>query len=138
MRRTSLTVTNQSHDESERAMFETVGQAVKALKAFRDYYDPRSSSVLIASNKTTDVDADPFRRGFLDTVDMRTELLHRLSLLDERERAVLMQWYILDLPVRTICERLNLSRSHCYRLRDRALTMMLDGVQELELQEAFA
>jgi DNA-directed RNA polymerase specialized sigma subunit len=119
-------------------MFQTVGQTVKALKAFRDYYDPRSSSVLIASNKTTDVDADPFRRGFLDTVDMRTELLHRLSNLDERERAVLMQWYILDLPVRAICERLNLSRSHCYRLRDRALSMMLDGVQELELQEAFA
>jgi len=119
-------------------MFESIGQVVKALKAYRDYYEPKSSSVLLASNKTTDVDADPFRRGFLDSVDLRAELLHRLSALDERERAVLMQWYILDLPVRAVCERLSLSRSHCYRLRDRALTQMLDQVQELELAEAFA
>ena len=119
-------------------MFETIGQVVKAMKAFRDYYDPKSSSVLLASNKTTDVDADPFRRGFLDSVDLRAELLHRLSTLDETQRAVLMQWYILDLPVRSICERLNLSRSNCYRVRDRALTMMLDQVKDMELAEAFA
>lgn len=119
-------------------MFETVGHVVKALKAFRDYYDPRSASVLIASNKTTDVDADPFRRGFLDNVDLRAELLHRLSTLDETQRAVIMQWYILDLPVRSICERLNLSRSNAYRVRDRALTMMLDEATDTELAAAFA
>ena len=43
-------------------MFGSVAQVVKALKAFADHYDPRSGSVMIASNKTTDVDADPFRR----------------------------------------------------------------------------
>jgi DNA-directed RNA polymerase specialized sigma subunit len=111
---------------------------VKGLKAYRDYYGPKSSSVLIASNKTTDVDADPFRRGFLDSLSERTELLHRISSLGERERAVLMMWYVLDLPVRTICEKLSLSRTHCYRLRDRALFSMLDAEPARQLQPAYA
>lgn len=119
-------------------MFESVGQVVRSLKAFRDYYDPKSSSVMIASSRTTDVDADPFRRGFLDTLDLRSQLLGRLSSLDERERAVLMLWYLEDLTVPQICERMNLSRSHCYRLRDRAISMMLDQVDEFELTAASA
>lgn len=119
-------------------MFGSIGEVVKALKAYRNYYGPKSSSVLIASNKTTDVDADPFRHGFLDSLNERTELLHRLSALDERERAVLMMWYVLDLPVRAICEKLSLSRTHCYRLRDRALFSMLDAADVRELQTAYA
>ncbi|MFN2613490.1 MAG: sigma factor-like helix-turn-helix DNA-binding protein [Actinomycetota bacterium] len=119
-------------------MFGSVDQVVKALKAYRDYYHPKSSSVLIASRKTTDVDADPFRRGFLDSLNERTELLHRLAALDERERAVLMMWYVLDLPVRAICEKLSLSRTHCYRVRDRALFGMLDTADVRELQTALA
>lgn len=118
-------------------MFQTVGQVVGALKAFREHYHPKSSGILLVSNKTTDVDADPFRRGFLDTVDLRSQLLRRLALLDERERAVLMLWYVMDLPVRTVCEKLSLSRSHCYRLRDRALVAMIDH-PAVELQEATA
>lgn len=119
-------------------MFQTVGQVVKALKSFNDYYHPKATSVLIASTKTTDVDADPFRRGFLDNLDIRTELLRRLSTLDERERSVLMLWYVLDQPVRAICEQLSLSRSHCYRLRDRALINMLEHAEELHRVAALA
>ena len=126
------------NEESETGMFESVGQIVRALKAFRDYYDPKSSSVLYFSKKTTDVDADPFRRGFLDSVDLRSELLRRLSALDERERAVLMLWYVLDRPVRAVCETLSLSRSHCYRLRDAALAQMVDCREVMEVQPAFA
>ncbi|HEX9713373.1 MAG TPA: sigma factor-like helix-turn-helix DNA-binding protein [Actinomycetota bacterium] len=120
-------------------MFETVGQVARTLKAFRDYYQPKSSSVAIFNGKkTTDVDADPFRRGFIDNLDLRTELLTRLSSLDERERSILMLWYVSDLPVRTICEQLGLSRSHAYRLRDRALSLMLDRSPILEVATAFA
>ena len=119
-------------------MFGNVGQVVRALKAYRDYYQPKSSGILLVSNRTTDVDADPFRRGFLDSLEARTEILSRLSSLDERERAVLMLWYVMDLPVREICEELAMSRSACYRLRDRALYAMLDPMEVEELQEAFA
>lgn len=121
-------------------MYQTAGQVVRALKAFRDYYQPQSRSVLTASSKTTDVDADPFRRGFLESVDLRSDLLKRLSSLGERERSILIHWYVMDEPVGEICEKLSLSRSHCYRLRDRALDEMLDpeSAQELLLQPAFA
>jgi RNA polymerase sigma factor (sigma-70 family) len=119
-------------------MFRTVGQVVRALKSYREYYHPRSSGIVLVSNRTTDVDADPFRRGFLDSVELRTELLRRLSSLDERERAVLMLWYVMDLPVREICEQLAMSRSACYRLRDRALYGMLDEIEVEEFQTAFA
>ena len=120
-------------------MFSTVGQVARALKAFREYYHPKSSSVVIFNGKkTTDVDADPFRGGFLDNVDLRAEMLGRLSSLNERERAILMLWYVADTPVREICERLGLSRSHAYRLRDRALVEMLDREPVREVATAFA
>lgn len=117
-------------------MFQTVGDVMRALKAFREHYDPRSRSVMLIASTTTDVDAEPFRRGFLESLTLRTELLRRLSALDERERAVLMLWFVSDLGVRTICARLRLSRSNCYRIRDRALLAMLDQVGDV--QEAFA
>lgn len=120
-------------------MLQTVGQVVRALKTFREYYHPRSSGILTGViSRTTDVDADPFRRGFLDSLELRTELLRRLSSLDERERSVLMLWYVMDQPVHEICGTLSLSRSHCYRVRDRALANMTDPVATREVQEAFA
>jgi|ERR671924_1125144 DNA-directed RNA polymerase specialized sigma subunit len=120
-------------------MLQTVGQVVRALKSYREYYHPKSSGILMGViSRTTDVDADPFRRGFLDSLELRTELLRRLSALDERERAVLMLWYVMDQPVHEICDSLSLSRSHCYRVRDRALANMTDQVAALEVQEAFA
>ena len=119
-------------------MFETVGQVVRALKSFREYYHPKASGILTISGRNADVDADPFRRGFLDSLDLRTELLRRLSTLDERERSVVMLWYVMDRPVAEVCEQLSVSRSHCYRLRDRALANMVDAVALPEVQEAFA
>lgn len=114
-------------------MYETIDQVVAGLKAFRDHYGPKSSSVAVASNRGRDIDADPFRRGFLDSIEARTQMLQRLATLDERERAILMLFYVADLPARDVCDRLRLSRSHAYRLRDKALTQML-GTHAEELQ----
>lgn len=120
-------------------MFETAGGVVRALKTFRDFYHPKSSSVLLVSNESPDIDADPFRRGFLASLEERTELLKRLAALDERERAVVMLWYVADLPVREICAKLAVSRSHCYRLRDKALQRMVGSeAGALEAAKAFA
>ena len=120
-------------------MFETVGQVTRALKSFRDYYHPRSSGIITgATSKSRDIDADPFRHGFLDSIETRAELLRRLSALDERERSVLMLWYVMDQPVHEICDQLSLSRSHCYRVRDRALATMVAADVAPEVQEAYA
>lgn len=119
--------------------YDTVGNVVTALKNFRDFYSPKSSSVLSPGNGIIDVDADPFRRGFLNALEGRTELVKRLAELDERERAVVTLWYVADLPVREICERLSLSRSHAYRIRDRALKSMTgDTADNIEMTEATA
>lgn len=115
-------------------MYTTVDQVVAGLKSFRDYYGPKSGSVLTASGRGRDIDADPFRRGFLDSLEARTEMLGRLASLDERERSILMLWYVADLPTKDVCYRLNLSRSHAYRLRDKALTQMLNQDQMAELE----
>lgn len=120
-------------------MLDTVGGVVTALKTFRDYYGPKTSSVLSPGSGVTDVDADPFRRGFLQALEARTELLKRLASLDERERAVVTLWYVADLPVREICERLSLSRSHAYRIRDRALRTITGRASgDIEITEATA
>lgn len=120
-------------------MFDTVGGVVAGLKTFQDFYGSRSSSVLTPGKGSMDIDADPFRRGFLNALEHRTELLKRLATLDERERAVVTLWYVADLPVREICERLALSRSHFYRIRDRALkTMTASGTIDIEIAEATA
>jgi DNA-directed RNA polymerase specialized sigma subunit len=108
-------------------MFATVGDVVAALKTFGDFYAPRTNSVLVASGKPIDTDADPFRRGFIDSLEIRTELLKRLGALDERERAAVMLWYVSETPVRDLCARLGVSRATLYRLRDRALGNMIDA-----------
>ncbi len=120
-------------------MLETVSGVVTALTTFRDFYSPNSSSVMNPGRGTADIDADPFRRGFLTALEDRTELVKRLATLDERERAVVTLWYVADLPVREICERLSLSRSHAYRIRDRALKTMTGRVSaDIEIAEATA
>lgn len=120
-------------------MLDTVGGVVTALKTFRDYGSPKSSSVIGFGRGNIDIDADPFRRGFLAALETRTELLKRLATLDERERAVVTLWYVADLPVREICERMKLSRSHAYRIRDRALETMTGGAStDIEITEATA
>ena len=117
----------------------TVGGVVRALKCYRDFYSPKTSSVMTPGTGRIDVDADPFRRGFLNALEDRTELLKRLAVLDERERAVVTLWYVADMPVREICERLAVSRSSCYRLRDRALERMAHpDAAALEIKEATA
>ncbi|MHB8510951.1 MAG: sigma factor-like helix-turn-helix DNA-binding protein [Actinomycetota bacterium] len=118
-------------------MFDTVNGVVTALKTFKDFYGPKSSSIMTPGHGSIDIDSDPFRRGFLTALESRTELLKRLASLDERERAVVTLWYVADLPVREICDRLELSRSHLYRIRDRALKAMA-GSDDIEIVEATA
>ena len=117
-------------------MFGTVGEVVGALKCFADFYHPKTNSVLIATGRAPEVDADPFRRGFIDSLEVRTTLLGRLATLEERERTTVMLWYVSETPVRELCARLGVSRATLYRLRDRALDHLIDT--DASQQEATA
>lgn len=104
-----------------RGVLTTPDDVVRALVRFADVVDPRTGSLIVASSRGPDPEADPFRPGFLSGLEERDELVRRLERLDGRERRLLVLWYVLEWPVTSIARSLRVSRQHCYRLRRRAL-----------------
>jgi DNA-directed RNA polymerase specialized sigma24 family protein len=117
-------------------MFKEPADVVAALRRFRTYYDPKTSSVLLPGRGGTDHDADPFRAGFLTTIEERHEVLQRLSRLDPRARRLLILWHVEGTPVASIARHLSISRVHCYRLNSAALEQMLDAPPTAALEDA--
>lgn len=106
-------------------VFQTTGDIIVALREYGDVYDPQSSSVFqIARSRSAN--SEPFRYGFISGFDMRAEITRLLRYLDARSRTLLILWYHQGRPVTKIARLLNISRIHCYRLRDQALEKMLD------------
>lgn len=78
-----------------------------------DFYDPVTGSLVVLA-ETRGKDSyreEPFRQGFLDTVDERHEVLRRLDMLDERKRV-------------------GISRMHVYRLHGQAIQEIVDMGKE--------
>ena len=106
-------------------MFHNTGDLIAALREYGDVYDPKTSSVFeIARSRSAD--PEPFRYGFISGFEMRAEITRLLRVLDARSRTLLILWYHQGRPVAKIARLLNISRVHCYRLRDQALDKMLD------------
>jgi len=106
-------------------VFHSSGEIIFALREYGDVYDPQSSSVFqIARSRSADV--EPFRQGFLSGFESRVEIVRLLRVLDARSRTLLVLWYHESRPVTRIARELDISRIHCYRLRDRALKKMLE------------
>ncbi len=101
-------------------MLDAPSDVERALRRLCDFYTPVTASIIML-NMFKNGDPEPFKAGFLSTVDERTELLNRLLLLDHRERALLVKWYLEDAAVTEIAEFLGVSRASCYRLRKQAL-----------------
>jgi DNA-directed RNA polymerase specialized sigma24 family protein len=112
-------------------MLETRSDVVVALKRYRDVFDPKGGSIIVASTRERDLYGEPFRSGFLTLLDERAELLRRmLARLSRRERMLLVLWYFVDLPVTEVSRRVGISRRHCYRLRDQAVRSLSDEPPE--------
>jgi len=110
------------------ARFTSHDQVIEALRRLPAYYDPRTASVIrLPRGGSGDLHSAGFRPGFIATFEERAELLRRLRRLDERARTLLVLWFVEDRSAPDIARRLNVSRVHCYRLRERALRAMLDG-----------
>ena len=56
----------------------------------------------------------------------RERVLAALRALEPRERLVLFRWFIEDRPPSEIARELGVSRTHCYRIRDRALAHLVE------------
>jgi DNA-directed RNA polymerase specialized sigma24 family protein len=113
-------------------MFKQPADVVAALRRFRTYYDPKTASLLLVGRGGSDMDADPFRGGFLSTIEERHELLRRLGTLEPRARRLLVLWHVEGTPVASIARKLCMSRVHCYRVQRAALEKMIDPKVEDE------
>jgi DNA-directed RNA polymerase specialized sigma24 family protein len=108
-------------------MFDSPHAVAAALKRYRDAFDPVTGSLIVARSGTRRQGAEPFRPGFLAGIEERTELERRMGRrLKQRERLLLVLWYVSDLQVSQIARQLQVSRVHCYRLRDKALRALCD------------
>jgi DNA-directed RNA polymerase specialized sigma24 family protein len=108
-------------------MFETPLAVAVALRRYGEVFDPRTGSIIGVSRGGRDPSGDPFRAGFLGAVEERTELVRRmLARLQPRERLLLVLWYVSDMQPTLIARQLQVSRVHCYRLRDKALRALCD------------
>jgi len=96
---------------------------IRALEHFDDVVTAPTSSVLEISHRGRR-SHDAFGSCFLHRIDEHEELVRRMRRLGERERLLLVLWYSQGWPVTHIAARLQVSRVHCYRLRDRALTAL--------------
>jgi DNA-directed RNA polymerase specialized sigma24 family protein len=113
-----------------RGMFRTKQQLMTALERIDEGGGPSSGSLISIDGSKHDPDRDPFRRGFLTALEVRTELMTLMRGLDERSQRLLLLWFVHGRPVGDIAAELGISRVHCYRLRNRALDDMLGVEQE--------
>jgi DNA-directed RNA polymerase specialized sigma24 family protein len=108
-------------------VFDAPDEVIRSLLRYTDWWQPTSTSILLvgAARRSTSV-SDGFRAGLLETLDERTELMRRMQTLDDRHRSVLFLWYIKQLPVRDIAKAVKVSRRQCFRLRSKAVRMIVE------------
>lgn len=70
--------------------------------------------------------ADGLPDGLISTIDVRSELGRRMSLLEDRDRTLLFLWYVRQLAVADIARAIGISRRHCFRLRASAIRQVVD------------
>jgi len=111
-------------------VFETRQHLMSALEAMQEISAPNSHSLITVGGSRRGSLGDPFRPGFLAALEVRTELVRLLRLLDERSRRLLLLWFVQGRPVVEIANELGISRVHCYRLRNKALAELLEAASE--------
>jgi DNA-directed RNA polymerase specialized sigma subunit len=94
---------------------------IRALTNYHASFEQRSGSLMLVNQTGRRPSTDGYGYAFLARVEEHEELLRRLRRLQPRERLLLVLWYAEGCAVTDIAARLQISRVHCYRLRDRAL-----------------
>ena len=113
------------------SLFATPAGVIFMLRRYRDVFDPKTTSLLLVSRQGFDPSQGPFRAGFVSRLDEREELRRRMTdRLAERERKLLFLWYVMELRPGDVARRIRVSRVHCYRLRQAALSALCDEDEE--------
>ncbi|MGH2791288.1 MAG: DUF1492 domain-containing protein [Actinomycetota bacterium] len=70
--------------------------------------------------------SDGLNPGVLETIDERAELCRRTARLEERERLALFLFYVKQLHIDDVADRLGVSRRHFFRVKADALRRITD------------
>jgi DNA-directed RNA polymerase specialized sigma subunit len=108
-------------------VLETRRDVITALVRYTDWWQPVTSSILVAgAARRSHEFSDGIRDGLLDSLDERAELRRRMARLAERDRRVLFLWYVRELEVSEIAQALKLSRRQCFRIRAAAIHRLVE------------
>lgn len=108
-------------------MLDSGREVVRSLITYSDWWQPATTSVLRVANARRDSDfGDGFRSGFVETLDERRELCRRVGRLSDRERTLLVLWYVMQLHVDDVAGALRISRRHCFRLKAGAIRKIVE------------
>lgn len=109
-----------------RAFLDSPASVIRCLVTYSDAWQP-----LTASTLRTCVTAK--RKGFpetvprsINTLDERTELCRRISLIDQRDRYLLFLWYVQQLSAADVAKSVGISRRQCFRRRANAIRRLVE------------
>ncbi|MGH2704410.1 MAG: DUF1492 domain-containing protein [Actinomycetota bacterium] len=97
-------------------------EVVRCLITYADWWQPSSASVLKvgAARRQKDL-PEGIPHQLLDGIDERSELCRRMQHLREADRHILFLWYVTQLPVDDIAQKVGVSRRQCFRRRAGAI-----------------
>jgi DNA-directed RNA polymerase specialized sigma subunit len=108
-------------------VLESRREVVRSLITYSDWWQPATGSVLQVAGARRDSDfGDGLRTGLVETLDERRELCRRVGQLSDRDRKLLVLWYVVQLPAQDIARTLRISRRHCFRLRASAIRRIVE------------
>jgi hypothetical protein len=104
---------------------------VRCLITYTDWWQPVTSSIYQVGGAGRDRNLpEGFRSGLLDHLGERAELCRRMEAIQQRDRALLVLWYVEQLPVEDISKRLRISRRQCFRRRASAIRAIAKAESE--------
>jgi DNA-directed RNA polymerase specialized sigma24 family protein len=108
-------------------MLESSGEVIYCLSTYADWWQPASASVLAvgAARRGSEI-SDGIHPGLLETLETRAELARRMRYLTERDRRILLLWYVRQARVEEIAREMGISRRQCFRRRAKAIQALID------------
>ena len=112
-------------------MLDSYEEVISTLKTLNDYYCLKSNFIIYPKSNKSDIrNREPFRPGFLGSIEKRSELLKRLNKLNKNEKTILLLFYTFCKPITYIEHTLHLSCRQCYRIKKKALQNIISVGEE--------
>jgi DNA-directed RNA polymerase specialized sigma24 family protein len=107
-------------------LLDEADRVIRSLLTYTDWWQPRTASIFQVKGPGRDrLLAEGIRPGLLEHLDERSELRRRMQELPDRDRQVLILWYVQQLPAEDIARELRISRRQCFRRRARAIRRII-------------